>query len=71
LVKQLNEATTELARKWPLQVFASSGNELHRLLTGRFRTLNDPFDYPAIGQAWRTAWEHVIPFFAFAPAIPK
>ena len=24
--------------------------------------------YPAIGQAWRRAWEHVIPFFAFAPA---
>ena len=27
--------------------------------------------YPAIGQAWRRAWEHVIPFFAFAPAIRK
>ena len=21
--------------------------------------------YPAIGQAWRRAWEHVVPFFAF------
>jgi transposase-like protein len=27
--------------------------------------------YPAIGQAWRRVWEHVIPFFAFAPAIRK
>jgi putative transposase len=27
--------------------------------------------YPAIGQAWRRAWEHVIPFFAFAPGIRK
>jgi putative transposase len=27
--------------------------------------------YPAIGQAWRRAWEHVIPFFAFAPDIRK
>ncbi len=27
--------------------------------------------YPAIGQAWRRAWDHVIPFFAFAPAIRK
>src|SRR6202521_1203284 len=27
--------------------------------------------YPAIGQAWRRAWEHVIPFFAFAPSIRK
>ena len=27
--------------------------------------------YPAIGQAWRRAWDHVIPFFAFAPGIRK
>jgi putative transposase len=27
--------------------------------------------YPAIGQAWRNAWEHVIPFFAFALGIRK
>src|SRR5260370_18578318 len=27
--------------------------------------------YPAIGQAWRRAWEHVIPFFAFPPASRK
>src|SRR3954454_9602424 len=27
--------------------------------------------YPAIGQVWRRAWEHVVPFFAFAPAIRK
>ncbi|MEY9491065.1 putative transposase [Bradyrhizobium elkanii] len=27
--------------------------------------------YPAIGAAWRRAWEHVIPFFAFAPEIRK
>ena len=27
--------------------------------------------YPAIGQAWRRAWEHVIPLFAFPPAIRK
>ncbi len=27
--------------------------------------------YPAIGQVWRRAWQHVIPFFAFAPAIRK
>ena len=27
--------------------------------------------YPAIGQTWRRAWEHVIPFFAFAPGIRK
>lgn len=27
--------------------------------------------YPAIGAAWRRAWEHVVPFFAFAPEIRK
>ena len=27
--------------------------------------------YPAIGQAWRRAWEHVVPFFAFAPGVRK
>jgi putative transposase len=27
--------------------------------------------YPAIGQAWRRAWEHVVPFLAFAPGIRK
>jgi putative transposase len=27
--------------------------------------------YPAIGQAWCRAWEHVVPFFAFAPGIRK
>src|SRR5918912_744551 len=27
--------------------------------------------YPAIGQAWRRAWEQVTPFFAFAPGIRK
>ena len=27
--------------------------------------------YPAIGQAWRRAWEQVVPFFAFAPEIRK
>ena len=27
--------------------------------------------YPAIGQAWRRAWQHVVPFFAFAPEIRK
>ena len=27
--------------------------------------------YPAIGQMWRRAWEHVVPFFAFAPSIRK
>jgi transposase-like protein len=27
--------------------------------------------YPAIGQIWRNAWEHVVPFFAFAPGIRK
>jgi putative transposase len=26
---------------------------------------------PAIGAAWRTAWDHVVPFFAFAPGIGK
>ena len=25
--------------------------------------------YPAIGVAWRRAWEHVVPFFAFAPGV--
>ncbi len=27
--------------------------------------------YPAIGQAWRRAWENVMPLFAFAPGIRK
>jgi putative transposase len=27
--------------------------------------------YPAIGQVWRRAWDHVVPFFAFAPRIRK
>ncbi len=27
--------------------------------------------YPAITAAWRRKWEHVIPFFAFAPEVRK
>jgi hypothetical protein len=27
--------------------------------------------YPAIGQAWRRAWEYVVPLFAFPSAIRK
>jgi putative transposase len=27
--------------------------------------------YPAIGQIWRNAWQHVVPFFAVAPGIRK
>jgi transposase-like protein len=27
--------------------------------------------YPAIGPIWRGAWEHVVPFFGFAPSIRK
>jgi putative transposase len=27
--------------------------------------------YPAIGQCWRRAWEHVIPLFAFPPDVRK
>jgi putative transposase len=27
--------------------------------------------YPAIGQAWRRAWDYVVPFFAFAPGVRK
>ncbi len=27
--------------------------------------------YSAIGAAWRRAWEHVVPPFAFSPAIRK
>jgi putative transposase len=27
--------------------------------------------YPTIGQAWRRAWEPVVPLFAFPPAIRK
>ena len=27
--------------------------------------------YPAIGLSWRRAWEHVVPLFAFPPAIRK
>lgn len=27
--------------------------------------------YPAIGQIWRNAGEHEVPFFAFAPSIRK
>src|SRR6476646_5849471 len=27
--------------------------------------------YPAIGVAWRRAWEYVVPFFAFAPGFRK
>ena len=27
--------------------------------------------YPAIGDTWRRAWEHVVPLFAFPPAIRK
>ena len=27
--------------------------------------------FPAIGQAWRRAWEHAVPLFAFPPAIRK
>jgi putative transposase len=41
------------------------------------RTRLDEFEaawgkrYPAIGPIWRRAWEHVIPFFGFAPSIRK
>jgi len=27
--------------------------------------------YPAIGAAWRRAWDYVVPFFAFAPSVRK
>ena len=27
--------------------------------------------YPAIGQSWRRAWQHVVPLFAFPPAIRR
>src|SRR5246127_4159742 len=27
--------------------------------------------YPAIGQAWRRAWEYVVPPFSFPPPVPK
>jgi putative transposase len=27
--------------------------------------------YPAVGQSWRRAWEHVVPLFAFPPDIRK
>ena len=27
--------------------------------------------YPAVGAAWRRAWDYVVPFFAFAPGIRK
>ena len=27
--------------------------------------------YPAVGQAWRRAWQHVVPLFAFPPDIRK
>ena len=43
----------------------------------RWRCRLDDFEaewgkrYPAIGQAWRRAWEHVVPLFAFPPAIRK
>ncbi len=37
---------------------------------GEFEAVWGP-RYPAIGQAWRRAWEHVIPLFAFPPAIRK
>ncbi len=26
---------------------------------------------PRSGQAWRRAWQHVVPFFAFAPEIRR
>ena len=39
----------------------------------RLAEFEDKWDarYPAIGQSWRRAWEHVIPFFAFPPDIRK
>ncbi|MDC6211485.1 transposase, partial [Ralstonia solanacearum] len=27
--------------------------------------------YPTVGAAWRNAWDRVIPFFAFPPAVRK
>ncbi len=27
--------------------------------------------YPAVAPSWRRAWEHVVPMFAFPPAIRK
>ena len=39
----------------------------------RLAEFEDKWDarYPAIGQSWRRAWEHVIPLFAFPPDIRK
>jgi len=39
----------------------------------RLAEFEDEWDarYPAIGQSWRRAWEHVIPLFAFPPDIRK
>jgi putative transposase len=39
----------------------------------RLADFEDKWDarYPAIGQSWRRAWEHVIPLFAFPPDIRK
>ena len=34
-------------------------------------TMDSGKRYPAIGQAWRRAWDNVIPFFAFAPGVRK
>ena len=27
--------------------------------------------YPTVAQAWRRAWDRVVPFFAFAPQVRK
>jgi putative transposase len=27
--------------------------------------------YPAIGRAWRRAWDDIVPFFAFAPGVRR
>src|ERR1700739_1563579 len=37
----------------------------------RLEEFEAEWGYPAIGQAWRRAWQHVIPLFAFAPGIRK
>jgi putative transposase len=51
-------------------IYKAETEELARLKLDEFEAEWGK-QYPAIGQAWRRHWEHVVPFFAFPPAIRK
>ena len=55
----------------PLKPIYTAPRARGRCSGSRSSRPNGARSYPTIVQSWRRAWEHVIPFFAFRPAIRK